>query len=187
MLTTAQLTTLKAAIAAETDAGFVALRASGATGAMADWYNVEATPAHSVWGTSVAVNAINDAIDFAAYTPNGTIDGTAAVTNRQLAAQTKLMSLQHPMMGRETLNCSKARVRGGLLDAVMNLPTGNNGAIQSAGGVDGSRVMTALTRPATRGEKLFTLAAVTTGTVSAFRLTFEGNFTNEDIVLALAA
>jgi len=75
MLTTEQLTTLKAAIAANVDPDFVALRDAGATGAMADWYKVEATPAHAVWGTAVSVNAINDAIDFAAYTPNGTIDG----------------------------------------------------------------------------------------------------------------
>lgn len=186
-LTTAQIITLKAAILAELDPVFVALRQAGATGAMAKWFNVEASPDHLVWGTSVPVLAVNDAIDFASYTPNGTIDATAAVTNRLLGAQTKQMSLQLMLIGRESLNCSKVRVRGGLLDAVTNLPTGNNGAIQSAGGVDGARVLNACTRPATRGEQLFTLAAATTGTVSAFRLTFEGALTNEDIVLALAA
>lgn len=181
-----QLTTLKAAIQSETDAAFVELRNSGATGAMAEFFNVVAAPAHNVWGTAVAVGVIQDAIDYTAYTPNGTIDGTAAVTNRLLAAQTKQINLQLMLQGREVLNCTRARTRAGLLDAVTNLPTGNNGAIQSAGGVDGARVMNALTRPATRGEKLYTTAPVTTGTVSANLLTFEGSVTNDDVVLALA-
>jgi hypothetical protein len=185
-LTTPQITTLKAAIAANVDPDFVALRDAGATGAMADWYNVAASPVHAVWGTAVSVNAISDAIDFSAMTPNGTPDNTATFTNRTLVAQTKQMNLQLMLQGREVLNCTRARVRSSLLDAVTNLPTGNNGNLVSAGGTDGARVMQALTRPATRGEQLFTNTATTTGTVSAFRLTFEGAITDADIVLALA-
>ncbi len=39
MLTPAQLATIKAAIAAETEPSFVALRDAGSTGQMAAWFN----------------------------------------------------------------------------------------------------------------------------------------------------
>lgn len=42
-MTPAQLTTLKAAILAETDAGFVAMRAANNEQGMADWYNGAST------------------------------------------------------------------------------------------------------------------------------------------------
>lgn len=186
-LTTAQLQTLKAAIAANTDPTFVPLRQTGATGAMADYYNQIASPAHVVWQTAARVNDINDAIDFSAFTPNGTPDNTATFTNRALAAQCKQMNLQLMLQGRETLNCSTARVRASLLDAVTNLPTGAGGAIVSAGGTGGDRVMNALTRNATRGEQLFTNSATTTGNISANRLTFEGPISPDDVAQALAS
>ena len=180
-----QLPAFKAAILAETDPAFVELRQSGATGAMADFFNLPATPTHSVWGTAVAAGVIQDAIDYTAYTPNGTNDATDALRNRLLAAQTKQMNLQLMLQGRDVLNCTRSRTRSSLLDAVTNLPTGNSGALTSAGGTDGSRVMNACTRPALRGEKLFTNAPVTTGTVSANLLTFEGQITNTDVVQAI--
>jgi hypothetical protein len=182
-----QLQTLKAAILAETDPGFVTARTNGQTGVMAAFFNAAASPVHAVWGTSISTGVVQDAIDYTAYTPNGTIDATAAVTNRLLAAQTKQMNLQLMLQGRDSLNCSRARTRSSLLDSVTNLPTGNAGALQSAGGTDGARVMNALTRPATRGEKLFTLAPVTTGTVSANLLTFEGSVSEGDINAAQEA
>jgi hypothetical protein len=184
-LTPEQIPTLKAAIAANTDPEFVALRDAGATGAMAAWYNLAADPVHAVWGTAVPVNTLTDAIDFSAYTPNGTIDGTGQMTNRLLAAQTKQINLQLMLQGQSALNCSRARVRTGLLDAVTGLPTGNGGAIVSAAGADGARLVNAMTRSATRGEQLFTQAATQTGTVSAFRLTFEGDIGNTDVVIAI--
>lgn len=59
-LTTAQTVTLKAAILAETDPTFVALRTAGATGAMADWFNQAST--FTVWRTSVPISEIGDAV-----------------------------------------------------------------------------------------------------------------------------
>jgi hypothetical protein len=187
MLKPEQLTTLKAAILAETDVTFAEFRSQGATGAMAEWFNVAAAPAHVVWATNAPVNGIQDAIDYSAYTPNGAVDGTVVVTNRLLAAQTQQINLQLMLQGRDSLNASPNRVRAALLDATTNIPTGANGALQSAAGVDGARVMNALTRLATRGEKLFTTAPVLTGTVSANKLVFEGGITNTDVVLALEA
>jgi hypothetical protein len=61
-MTPAQLLTLKAAIAAETDPTFVALRNAGATGAMADFYNVSHAT-FVVWKTFVSLNAIGDKIN----------------------------------------------------------------------------------------------------------------------------
>lgn len=182
-LTTAQLQTLKTAILAETTPAFVALRTANNEQGMADFYN--AASANVVWQTSVPVGTVQDAIDYTAYTPNGTIDATAAVTNRLLASQTKQMNLQLMLQGRTELNATPNRVRAALLDAVTNLPTGNSGALQSAGGVDGARVMNALTRAATRGEMLYVAAAVQTGTVSAFKPVVEGNITAQNISDAL--
>jgi hypothetical protein len=154
---------------------------------MAEWFNVAASPVHTVWATGASVGGIQDAIDYSAYTPNSAVDGTAIVTNRLLAAQTKQINLQLMLQGREVVNATPNRVRAALLDATTNIPTGTNGALQSASGVDGARVMNALTRPATRVEKLFTSAPVQTGTVSASKLVFEGEITSTDVVLALNA
>lgn len=184
-LTPAQLTTLKAAILAETTPVFVTLRQANDEQGMADYYNADSGTV--VWQTAVLVSAVQDAVDYTAYTPNGTIDGTAVVTNRMLAAQTKQINLQLMLQGKTTLDAKPSRVRTALLDATTNLPTGNNGALQSAAGVDGVRVLNALTRPATRGERLYTLSATQTGSVSAFRLTFEGSITAQNISDALRA
>lgn len=184
-MTPAQLTTLKAAIAAETAPTFVTLRQAGNEQGMADYYNADSGTV--VWQTAAPVSAVQDAVDYTAYTPNGTIDGTAALTNRLLAAQTKQINLQLMLQGKTTLDATPSRVRGALLDATTNLPTGTGGALQSAAGVDGVRVLNALTRPATRGERLYTASATTTGTVSAFRLSFEGAITAQDISDALRA
>lgn len=63
MLTTEQLTTLKAAILAETDAEFVPLRTANDEQGMADWYNAAST--HVVWRTSVTRDEImGDGFDF---------------------------------------------------------------------------------------------------------------------------
>lgn len=56
MLTTGQLQTLKAAILAETDTTFVALRAANDETGMADWLNAAST--FIVWRTSVTQDEI---------------------------------------------------------------------------------------------------------------------------------
>lgn len=186
-LTTAQLSTLRTAILSETDPTFVELRTQGSTGLMAEWFNQLASPTHLVWSTGVGVNVILDAIDFSQYTPNTTpSDATAAIsTARLLAIQTKQMNLQNMTIGRDRLNCSRDRVREGLLDAVIDIPSGTNGSLRSAAGAGGVRVVNAMTRPATRGEKLFATTQDSTGTVTAFNLGYEGRISDSDIVLAL--
>ncbi len=62
-LTTQQLTALKAAILAETDPAFVALRTAGATGAMAEWYSADSAPAFVVWKSLVSIAATGQAFN----------------------------------------------------------------------------------------------------------------------------
>lgn len=52
-LTPQQLTTLKAAILAETDPAFVQYRTDGNNGAMTQWFNEQASPAFTVWRTAL--------------------------------------------------------------------------------------------------------------------------------------
>jgi hypothetical protein len=63
MLTTEQLTTLKAAIAAETDSAFVTLRTANDEQGMADFYNAASTKI--VWRTGISRAALTvDGFDF---------------------------------------------------------------------------------------------------------------------------
>lgn len=183
MLNTTQITTLKAAILAETNPVIVSARTEGATGAISDWYNLPSTV--KAWRTNVPVTDIEDAITWSNYTPNDAPDGTALYTNRMLNAQSKQFNLQNMKLGKEYINASKTNVRVGLQDAVTKLYTGVAGAIVSAGGVNGKTVLDACTRFATNGEVLFATVDATTGPTTAKLFTYEGNISNEDVVIAL--
>lgn len=66
-LTPAQLTTLKAAILAETDPAFVALREAGAHGAMIDFYNAPAVPAETAWRSTVTAQELDEGSNITAF------------------------------------------------------------------------------------------------------------------------
>lgn len=181
-LTPAQLITLKAAIAAETDPTFVANRTAGATGAMAAFYNTDS--AVTVWRSFTTVDTLFNAIAWANLTPVDAADSTQLWMNRALAAQSKQFNLQTLLAGRTTLNTGFVNIRNGLQDALTNLPTGAAGAIIAAGWVNGVRL--AVQRLAKRGEALF--AAGGAGTpATPHDLVFEGTVSNNDIILALAS
>lgn len=182
-LTTTQLQTLKADIAAQQDPTFIGYRNAGSTGDMANWYNLNS--ATNVWSTRVAVSSVLDSITWANFTPTDAADNTATYTNRILAVQTKQMNLQNMLVGREFIDASKANIRVGLRDAVIALPTGTAGAATSAGGASGVSVLNACTRLATNGEKVFAVTTATTGTVTANVLDFQGFITNNDVIAAL--
>lgn len=186
-LDSTQLQTLKAAILAETDPAFVPLRTTGQTGAMAAFFNTFPTVGVLLWQTRARVNDILDAVTWDKFTPTDAPDGTEMYSNRMLSVQTKQMNLQNMLIGRETIDATKANIRLGLRDAVIQLPTGTGGALVSAGGASGVTVLTALTRPATRGEALYVGAPVATGSVSAAIPVLEGLVSNENVVAALAA
>ena len=62
-LTTAQLITLKAAILAETDVAFVALRTANNEAGMASWYNADAAPVFIAWRTAVTTRETGQAFN----------------------------------------------------------------------------------------------------------------------------
>lgn len=185
-LTTAQLQALKADIAADPVLAAKPLNSDGAFD-IAAAYNLIASPAFPVWATNASVAAVYDAIDWDKFTPIDAPDNTATYTNRLLAIQTKQMNLQNMLTGRDRIDASKARTRVGLRDAVIQLPAGAGGAMVTAGGTSGANVLNALTRNATRAEKLLATPNVTTGTVTAGILNFEGSLSYQDIEAARAS
>ena len=159
MLTPAQLLTLKAAIAAETDAGFVVNRVAGNTGLMAEFYNTAST--FIVYKTSATNDEIGDAM-------NGTeVAGLSSLSMQRLQLLANYSgSTQNP-----------SRVdRRAAFDAAFS---GAGGAI--------TRVSLAALwkRAAKRGERLFATGTGTTATPGL--LVFEGDIDNDDIVAALSA
>ena len=150
-MTPTQAQTLKALAMADQTAA--ALIAAGNDTGLADWFN---TPTTSyIWRSSVPVDEVFDAITWANLTPVDVPDGSAAYTNRALLCQAKQINLQIMLQGRERIAGAKATIRAGLSDALLNVPSGVGGAIQSAGWAS---VKAVLSRFATRAE-----AALATG------------------------
>lgn len=193
-LSNAQLQALKTAITEnptwsafpQTTDGYIAL---------AQTLNQIAAPTFPVWRTEVPTTVVMDAIDFSKYTPTGALDDSTLstqliATQRQaqlLAIQTKQMNLQMMTQGRTTLDASKPNIRGGLRDAVIQLPAGSNGAGVTAAGVSGVNVLNACTRSATEAEKILATASRgsdTTGSVTARVLGFEGFLSGQDVEAA---
>lgn len=183
MLTPAQLAVLKADIAADPVLSLLPKNGDSAFSVAAE-YNKLASPAFAVWRSEAPVSAIFDAITWDKYTPTDAPDGTATYTNRILSVQTKQMNLQNMLVGKATIDATKANIRVGLRDAVIALPTGVAGAATTAGGVSGATVLTACQRAATRAEKLFSTGTATTGATVGALMGFEGALSGQDITQA---
>jgi hypothetical protein len=177
-LTPSQLQTLAAAIAAETDAGFVINRTAGATGAMADFFNAAST--NIVWKSTTTVDDIFNNVTWANLTPTDAPDTTQQWMNRALMCQSKQFNLQTMLSGRQSLRTNNNTVRAGLQDCLTNLPSGTAGALITGGWPN---VKLAIQRPATKGEALFIVGAGTTST--PVDLVLEGQITNDNIVAAI--
>lgn len=158
-LTTSQLATLKAAILAETDPTFVALRQSGATGAMADWYNVEKSPAQKAWIIAQPATNSDDAPDYS------TFDALVAGKRDSWALFLNF-----------SRDFTRNKVRKWTVDVWGPAVAGSNA----------EAILLAATRNALRGELVFTSTSKTTGTVTALDLSYVGLISNEDVVAALA-
>lgn len=156
-MTPEQRVTLKAAILA--DPAAAAFYANGDLSGLAGYMNATSSPVKVVWKTSVATVDIFDQIDWANMTPSPVPDATASWTNRSLACQGKQFNLQTILVGRETINPSKNKVRNGLQDALTDLPSGNNGNLRQAGWTN---VLPLLYRDATRFEALYVTGTGTT-------------------------
>ena len=180
-MTPAQLATLKAAILADSVLG--PLAASSSFYEISLFYNSPSTT--DVWRTDARTSEIFDAITWANYTPVDAPDATALFTNRLLSIQTKQMNRQDLLGRRDTIDASKANIRNGLRDCVIQLPSGPGGTMLSAGGASGAAVLNACVRKANQIEKLLASAPVSTGTVSAGVMGYEGEITIGDIIEAL--
>lgn len=156
-MTPAQLTTLKAAILAETAPAFVALRTGNETGQMAEWFNVNST--------------------FICWKPSVTIEQTGAVFNGgEWAGMTSANHTRLQTVAQYLSSYSPASA--GIRAMFDNIWSGAGGALTRAA------LLALWKRPATRGEKVF---ATGTGTdASPGVLTFEGQISNSDIGDALA-
>ena len=189
-MTPAQLTALRQAI--DANPTWVAIpNNSDGNYTLAALLNAQASPAFSVWRTDAPVNAILDAINWGTYTPSDTIALTDPTLTQQvgrlLTIQTKQMNLQLMVQGREVINCSRPNVRGGLRDAVIQVPSGANGAATSPGGANGATVLAQCIRNATEAEKILATASQasdTTGATTAPVMGFEGNVTPTDVETA---
>jgi len=181
-LTTQQRATLSAAVHADPTA--FAARNLGDTYTLKLWCDSPSTT--SVWRTEARVTDIIDSINWAAYTPNDAADNTATYTNRALLAQTKQMNLQLMLQGRDRIDATKANLRAGLRDAVIQIPTGAAGALVASGGASGATTLAACVRFATMAEALFVQAAQTTGSTTASILTFEGGVDPTDVSWLIA-
>jgi hypothetical protein len=158
-LTTTQLATLKAAIAAETDAQFVAWRADGNVAGMAIWYNTATNPAFIVWRSSVPSDEYRRVMTWTE------VDALTVGKARIFEWLTGNMSLP--------FDPSNTAVRTGLADAWASNTTTRASLIALS------------KRTATRAEKLF---ATGTGSDAApATMGFEGALVSDDITAALKA
>ena len=151
-----QLTTLKAAILAETDPAFVALRQAGAVGAMADFYNQPST--FVAWKTSVTRNEVGKTFVASA------LAAITAGNNDKLA---------NFAAWNDTVNPSRADQRQ-FFDDIFSV---------AAGASTRAALLALWKRFATRGERVF---ATGTGSDAApGSLVFEGTIGVEDVIKAV--
>lgn len=162
-LTPAQKTALKADIIAAADAPMQALELNPASSdlafAVAALYNTDAAPTFTVWRTDTPTKDIKKAIVWTEY--------ISAVSG----AEHNAFSL---IIANGIVNAGDANIRQGFADIFA--------------GPNKDQTLAALLaiakRPAKRGEKLFATGTGTTG--SPGTLTFEGNLSFNDVLLAMA-
>lgn len=158
ILDATQLSTLKAAILAENNATFVTFRDSGATGAMAAWYNGDSNT--DAWRTLVTPLQSDDAPDYS------TFDALAAGKRDSWAL----------FLG-FTRDYTRNKVRKWITDVWGNATAASNAETILLAGVEKAK----------RGEVVFGSTNATTGTVTGIKRNLIGTITNENIVSALAS
>lgn len=169
-MTPAQITLVKAAIAADPVASVATMDDPGHQ-VVQLWLN-GIDPAYFVWRSITDAPSVNDSISWANLTPTDAADNTATFTNRALVCQAKQINLQILLQGRDYINSGRSNIRAGFQDALTNVPSGVGGAIQSAGW---SAVKAAMTRNATVLERI--LATGTGTAASPANMGYEGMLT----------
>ena len=182
MLTPTQHVTLKAAILADPVLAGQTPNSDGDS-FVAAALNLQASPAFNVWATGVPSQVVFDAITWANLTPADVPDTSQLWANRSLACQGKQFNLQTMLLGQATINGAKVNVRAGLQDALTGIPSGVNGAPKNGGW---SAVQVALSRTATRAEKILADTSAGTGATAptSAPLTFEGQLSYQDVEAA---
>lgn len=184
-----QLTTLKAAILAETDPAFVQSRAVGDATGMAKFYNA-AHATQKAWNKVASWAGVFNAIDGAKYTPttgNVAAATDATATKQLLVNLIKLQVQQNMLLAFNSVDARDSGNVDALLDTVTAVYTLSGNNTVSPGGASGVNVANQLTRPATKGEVVFGGNDVTKATVTAKVLAWEGSVTADDISAAQAA
>lgn len=182
MLTSDQKLALKTAI--EADNAFVNVpHTSDGASAIADAFNLPASPAFYVWETRTSADKVMDAISWASLTPADAPDGTQTWLNRAIMCQSKQLNLQILLQGRDQISAAKTNVRAGLSDALLNVPSGVGGSLVDAGWIGAGKVKAAITRVTTRSEKIFSTGTGTAATPAT--LTYEGNLVYQDVLDAM--
>ena len=190
-LTPGQVTTLKAFIAADPVMSVIPVTLDGSYD-MALLLNAPAVPAFQVWATNTPVDVIFDAITWANLTPQDAAPvaavpstPTAAETyaqqlwlSRAILCQSKQFALQILLSGRSSgsVNAAKSKVRDGIQDALVSIPSGAAGADKAGGWAS---VQLALQRKATVLEKL--LAVGTGSAASPATMAVEGAMDYNDL------
>ena len=155
MLTPAQLLTLKAAILAETNAGLVALRDAGATGAMAEWLNTT-HPTFIVWKDRLTLADVRE-----------------AWTWTEIDSLTQPKQFQFTQMfASGAVDVGKAAIRQGLQDIFAG----------AALAISRAAIIAAAKRPATRAEAIFATGTGSFGSPGV--LTFSGAVSDYDVIQA---
>lgn len=202
-LTPAQLATLKADIAANTNtipagrpfAG-TAINAlpntPDANFEIALWYGLTASPAYLAWRTDVSLTALRAAATLANYTPADAppnSGSTQQITNDQLLYQNRALLCQlkqanamFALQGIGTLDATSNNARQIFQDCMRNIPSGASGANQDGGWgppATPGAVRLACQRSARNVEKLFCTAGSGPGNTGADP---RGSNTNPDVM-----
>lgn len=181
-LTPKELPTFKAAILAQTDSTFVALRQANDEQGMAAWYNGSDT--FQVWRSTTDAPSVFNAISWANLTPADTPDATATYTNRALLCQARQINLQILLQGQSSIATSKLSIRQGLQDGLLNVPAGIGGAPLDAGWAGAGKVKATIQRACTKAERLWATGTGTTANPGDLG-SFEGLITAQDVSDAL--
>jgi hypothetical protein len=159
-ITTTQLVTLKAAILAETNPAFVALRQAGATGQMSDWINGTLVPNQSAWLSSASSMVLDEGADYSLF-------------DSIVAGKRDAWALFLRYAPRDITRFRNRKVIVDIWGPAIAASVAES-------------ILLVATRKITRGEGyLGGIVTATTGTVTALRLVWEGSVSNDDVVQAV--
>lgn len=207
-LTPAQLATLKANIAFNTaqisvNGGAPAAintlpNGSDENFAIAQWYNLAASPAYTVWNTATPIKSIRAAVNLQNFTPadappaaSGNAQGTndaLLYNNRALMCQLKQANAIFLIQGEGNVDTSPLQLRQSFNDCMTAIPSGASGGNQNAGwGTSAApgAVRLAMHRSCTNGEKVFVVASTAAPNAGNVGADARGGATNPDTLVVV--